>query len=124
MPKLQIKHSITVTNPLTGSGTISFYFYAPREAYEGITTETGVAIPGGNDKAQYDSCPACSVQELLSPGVAVRKVLLVERGAKKYRHKIIVANNKANTFNSDATNKFYRGGTVKKVINPLDAIFY
>ncbi|WP_013322685.1 hypothetical protein [Gloeothece verrucosa] len=123
MARILVKHKITVSDPADNSKTMILAFYAPPDAYTGIETETGVKAPASDKPDEFGDFPACSVEELLSTGTAVRKVVDVLKGGKTYRHKIIVADVKAAAFDNAVKAKTYRGGTIKKVVNPLDDIF-
>jgi hypothetical protein len=96
------RHKITVAG-LTGTpSSLTFWFLAPENTYEGLPeADTGVdkvAITGAADVTN-EIAPFCTVEALLKSGFAVRKVVAYATGSgaslRRRYAKIIVAKNKA-----------------------------
>ncbi|MDT3674947.1 hypothetical protein [Microcystis wesenbergii] len=121
------RFKITV-GELTGTpSSMSFYFFAPKESYEGLQeSETGVSKVTNTSAADTtdETAPVCTVEALLRSGYGVRKTIVYTTGAgttlrRKYA-RMIVAKNKAADF---APSGSFKGGTIKGVVNPTKAVF-
>lgn len=121
------RYKITIGG-LTGTpSSLTFWFLAPKDTYEGLTeAQTGVdkvEMTGAAD-ATNEIAPLCTVEALLKSGFAVRKVIAYTTGSgaslRRRYAKIIVAKNKAAAF---APTGDFRNGNIKGVVNPLDASF-
>jgi hypothetical protein len=123
MAKILVNHMIVVPDPNAAGGaagaTARFYFKAPPDGYEGLADETGVTTPATPGK--YDGAPACSVEQLLLSGVATRKTIVVQNGTKESRHQLIISRDKADSFNTAAIGKTYKGRKILRVTNNLKA---
>ena len=105
----------------------SFFFLAPKDSYEDLSTSaTGVdkvTITGTADTFD-ETAPVCTVEALLRSGFGVRKTIVYTTGAgstlRRRYSRIIVAKDKASAF---APSGSYKGGTIRGVINPTDAVF-
>ena len=113
---------------LTGNpSSLTFWFTAPRDTYQGLTaSETGVekVTVTGSENSVDETAPLCTVEALLKSGYALRKKIVYTTGSgvslrRKYAS-IIIAKNKAATFAPSGT---FRGGTIRRVVNPTDAVF-
>lgn len=113
---------------LTGNpSSLTFYFVAPKDTYEGlITSETGVSkiTPTAAADSTDETAPVCTIEALLRSGFGVRKVIVYTTGSgasfrRKYA-RIIVAKNKAAAFLPSGS---FKGGTIKGVINPTKSVF-
>ena len=121
------RFKITVGD-LTGTpSSMSFYFLAPKESYEGLQeSETGVSKVeiSGVAVSLNKTAPVCTVEALLRSGYGVRKRIVYTTGAgttlKRMYSNLIVAKNKAADF---APSGSYKGGTIKGVVNPTKAVF-
>jgi hypothetical protein len=121
------RHKITIAG-LTGTpSSLTFWFLAPENTYQGLPeSDTGVekiAMTGAAD-ATNEIAPICTVEALLKSGFAVRKVIAYTTGTaatlRRRYAKVIVAKNKAAAFSPTGD---FRGGTIRGVVNPLDAKF-
>lgn len=121
------RFKITV-GELTGTpSSMSFYFLAPKESYEGLQeSETGVSKVDISSSADTtdETAPVCTVEALLRSGYGVRKRIVYTTGSgttlKRMYSNLIVAKNKAADF---APSGSYKGGTIKGVVNPTKAVF-
>lgn len=121
------RHKITISG-LGTPPTMSFYFLAPEDTYQGLTFDnTGVSkiTVSGSPSTVDETAPVCTVEALLKSGYAVRKVISYTTGTgaslRRRYARIIVAKNKASDFAPPATIR--TNGTVIGVVNPLDASF-
>lgn len=117
-----------ITGKINGSANAyDFYFLAPPGSYSGIS---GAALTGVTEITSDDDIghqmPLCKVEELLKSAAAVRRKLRVKKaGALKASYKnIVVAQEKAPTFETDAIGKVTDKGTVEAVVESLDAFYY
>ena len=121
------RYKITVGG-LSGTPTsLTFWFTAPKDTYNGLTeSETGVEkiTATGSADSTNETAPLCTVEALLKSGYALRKVIAYTTGSgaslRRRYARIIVAKNKATSF---APSGSFRGGTIKGVVNPTDAVF-
>lgn len=121
------RFKITVGGLIGTPSSMSFYFLAPKESYEGLPeSETGVSKVTNTSAADTtdETAPVCTVEALLRSGYGVRKTIVYTTGAgpslKRKYARMIVAKNKAADF---APSGSYNGGTIKGVVNPTKAVF-
>ncbi|MGL6343365.1 MAG: hypothetical protein ACRC80_30025 [Waterburya sp.] len=101
-----------------------FYFLAPVDTYNGLTAaDCGVtAVP--NDPANIGNImPLCKTEALLQSAAAARRKLRIKVGTRYKYKSLIVAQEKADTFNQAVLGKDIAGGKVETVVTPLSASY-
>lgn len=114
-----------ITGKIGGSTqAYDYYFLAPPGSYTGIAAACGVAEITKADDIGY-SMPLVKVEALLKSAAAVRRKLRVTASGGRTKYKtVIVAQEKAATFETAVRGKDTDKGKVAGVIESLDATFY
>lgn len=99
-----------------GAETYTFFFLAPPNQYDGIEVETGV-MKIADDSALADM-PVTKTGELTLSPVAIRKTLRVTINGRNKYVDIVINSIKAATVSGDLQDKTYKGGTIKRVLDP------
>jgi hypothetical protein len=105
----------------TSPASISFYFRAPTNSYDGVESKTGITEVTDNDEKEM---PACSISELLGSSQAVRAKLKFTPSANKSDYgEIICAADKADTIkkaqaDGGLVGETIHGRSIVKVMSP------
>ena len=114
MPPRFAKHSLTYAE---GANNYTFFFFAPPDHYTGIEALTGVTKL--IDTSVLSDMPITKTGELCLSPVAVRKTLRVTTTTGKTKYvDIVISSAKAAGIDKELQNKPYKGGTIKRVLDP------
>lgn len=102
-----------------------FFFLAPVGTYTGLApADCGItAVPAEAANIGH-IMPLCKTEALLHSAAAVRRKLRIKIGTKYKYKSVVIAQDKADTFNQAILGKTVAGGEVESVVTPLSASYY
>jgi hypothetical protein len=112
-----VLHKATITN---GTTSKIIFFMAPKDAYTGLSDETGITEAAETDDDEVPS----RVPDILANGALIRVAISYTVGAKRKTGKLLVAKDKLATALGALDGQSYKGGTIKSARVPRKLSFY